>query len=101
MSKRRVCRLANSDCRGVDLTEYAAEIMDVINRIAPNKHPVVEKDNFSTDDLSQSDAVRIGRELYKIDGLKAYGKIVTQARLFTGHRVEAEDSEKKSRGGHR
>ena len=101
MKIRRVCRLADNEHKDVDLRNYEAEILEVIDRIAPNKNPVVEKDNFSTDELTQSEAVKIGRELYKIDGLKDYGKLVTQARLFTGHRIEVEDSQtNKTRGGH-
>ena len=103
---RRICRLADSDYKDIDLRDYEAEILAAIEKIAPGTHPVVEKDSFSTDELTQSQAVRLGRELYQIDGLKKYGKIVTQARLFIGRRVEVDEEEPKQKtkplkGGHR
>ena len=103
---RRICRLADSDYKDIDLRDYEAEILAAIEKIAPGTRPVVEKDSFTTDDLTQSQAVRLGRELYQIDGLKKYGKIVTQARLFTGRRVEVDEDKPKQKskqlkGGHR
>ena len=103
---RRICRLADSNYKDIDLRDYEAEILAAIEKIAPGTHPVVEKGSFTTDELTQSQAVRLGRELYQIDGLKKYGKIVTQARLFTGRRVEVDEDKPKQKskqlkGGHR
>lgn len=103
---RRICRLAGSNHKDVDLRDYEAEILEAIERIAPGFHPTVEKDSFSTDELTQSQAVRLGRELFQIDGLKKYGKLVSQARLFTGRRIEVDEDKlkqksKQIKGGHR
>ena len=41
-----------------------------------------------TDELTQGERVRLGRELSKSPRLKQYGKKVTCFRLFEGKRVE-------------
>lgn len=75
--KRRKYRLVNSTYESVDLRQYEQLIVDAVNRIAPGKSPKVFKGYFSTDLLSQGEAVSLGRELSKLDELKGYGKEVT------------------------
>ena len=89
---RRKCRLADSKFKKIDLTNYEQIIIDTINSTVPNKNPKVYKDYFSTDLLSQSESVLIGRALAKIDELKVYGKTVTIFRLFDGKTYESESS---------
>lgn len=76
----------------VDLRDYEKEIVDTIERIAPGKHPKVFKDYYSTDDLSQAEAVKIGRELARFDDLKKLGRTITTFRLFEGKLYSSEDS---------
>ena len=89
---RRKCRLADSNFKQIDLRQYEQIIKDTINATVPNKNPEVFKDYYSTDVLSQSEAVLIGRALAKIDELKVYGKTVTIFRLFDGKTYESEES---------
>ena len=81
---RRKCKLAESKFNKIDLRNFEQIIKDTINSTVPNKNPKVYKDHFSTDLLSQSESVLIGRALAKIDELKVYGKTVTIFRLFDG-----------------
>ena len=101
--KRRVCRLADRQYKDIDLREYEEIIIDTINETVPGKNPAVSKDSFSTDELTHSQAVQIGRVLSRLDPLKQYGKQVTQYRLFEGKivGVEPEDAAtvKGPRGG--
>ncbi len=83
--------------QNVDLRQYQDEIVDTINEAVPDKHPKVYKDHFTTDQLTHSEAVRIGRALSKNDNLAAYGKTVTSFRLFSGTTVEVEDRLKGGR----
>lgn len=76
----------------VDLTAYSKEIIEAVNEIAPGKNPKVFKTYYSTDELSQSEAVKIGQRLSKIPGLKDYGVTITTFRLFEGRLYESEDS---------
>lgn len=76
----------------VDLRDYEKEIVDTIEKIAPGKHPKVFKDYYSTDDLTQSEAVKIGRELASFDDLKKLGRTITTFRLFEGKLYSSEDS---------
>ena len=93
MSKpRRKCKLAESKFNKIDLRNFEQIIKDTINSTVPNKNPKVYKDYFSTDLLSQSESVLIGRALAKIDELKVYGKTVTIFRLFDGKTYESESS---------
>lgn len=86
---RRVCKLADKNNRkNVDLRDYEDIILDVINEIAPNKNPKVEEHSFSTDRLTQSEAVRIGLALSAIPDLAVLGKTITTFRLFDGRIVE-------------
>lgn len=89
---RKKFKLADSTHSNVDLTQYADEIVEVIERIAPGKNPIVTKSYYSTDILTHSEAVMIGRELSKISGLNSYGKEVIIYRLFEGKTYESEES---------
>lgn len=91
---RKKFKLADSTHSDVDLTIYADEIVEVINRVAPGKNPIVTKSYYSTDMLTHSEAVMIGRELSKIEGLRDLGKEVTIYRLFEGKTYESEKSDK-------
>lgn len=83
--------------QNVDLRQYQDEIVDTINEAVPGKHPKVYADHFTTDQLTQGEAVRIGRALSKSDNLAAFGKTVTTFRLFSGTTVEVEDRPKGGR----
>ena len=86
---RRVCKLADKNNRkSVDLRDYEDIILDVINKIAPNKNPKVEEHSFSSDPLTQSHAVRLGLALSAIPDLAVLGKTITTFRLFDGRIVE-------------
>ncbi|MBR5571340.1 MAG: hypothetical protein IKV99_01690 [Oscillospiraceae bacterium] len=89
--KRRKYRLVNSAYEGVDLRQYEQLIVEAVNRIAPGKNPKVFKGYFSTDLLSQGEAVSLGRELSKLDELKGYGKEVSTFRLFDGKTYDSEE----------
>lgn len=102
-AKRRKCKLANTDNRDVNLKNYEQLIIDTVNKTVPNKNPKVFTDYFSTDVLTQSEAVALGRALAKIDALNTYGKTVTIFRLFDGKTYDSEEakqpSKKKVKGG--
>ena len=95
--QRRKCKLANSKYSEVDLRQYAQQIIDTINETVPNKNPKVFKDYFSTDRLSQGEAVALGRELAKIPGLNAFGKTVETFRLFDGRVYDSEEARTPSK----
>ena len=98
MSKpRRECRFANTEHSNVDLRQYKKLIIDTINSTVPGKNPEVYSDHFSTDVLSQSEAVLIGRALAKIPVLKKYGKQVTIFRLFDGRTKVYDDNNVKTK----
>ena len=98
MATLRKYRLSDStNAKDVDLRQYEDEIEDIINEAVPSKHPKVYKDHFTTDQLTHSEAVRIGRALSKSDNLAAFGKTVTTFRLFSGTTVEVEDKPKGGR----
>ena len=90
--QRRKCRLVNSDYKSTDLRQHSKIIIDTINKAVPGKNPKVFQDYFSTDPLSQGEAILIGRELAKIPELAAYGKTVTSFRLFDGKTYDSEES---------
>ncbi len=77
MPPRRKCKLADIDNRDVDLRKYRKRIVDTINATVPGKNPIVFAKYYSTDVLTHSESVAIGRALAKIDELKAFGKTVT------------------------
>lgn len=89
---RRKCRLADSTHKDVDLCLFEAEIIKIINETVPGKNPRVYKDYFSTDPLTHSESISVGRALAKIDDLKNYGKTITIFRLFDGKTYESESS---------
>ena len=104
MTPRRKCKLSDVDFRDTDLRAYKKKIVDTINATVPGKNPRVFKDYFSTDELTHTEAVAVGRALAKIDELKQYGKHVTIFRLFDGKTYESESSNKiynknKPKGG--
>ena len=104
-SQRRKYRLADSGHRNIDLRSFEEIIITTVNATVPGKNPKVYEDYFSTDLLSQSEAVCLGRALSKLTELNIYGKQVTIFRLFDGKTYDSEDSEKPSvrnvtKGGH-
>lgn len=101
-NERRKCRFAEAEYRGIDLRRYEQLIIDAVNKTVANKNPKVYEDYFSTDPLTHSEAVLLGRELAKIPQLKDYGKEVTIFRLFDGKIYECESSKTpviKRKGG--
>ncbi|MBE7041065.1 MAG: hypothetical protein E7400_03760 [Ruminococcaceae bacterium] len=95
--KRRKCKLANSDYADVDLRQFEQTILDVVNKTVPNKNPKVFKKYFSTDVLTQSESVSLGRALSKIENLKAMGKTVITFRLFDGKVYDCEESKEQTK----
>ena len=91
-SPRRKCKLAVSDHKEVDLRQFEDIIIQTVNATVKGKHPRVGKHYFSTDLLTQSEAVSLGRALAKIEELKVYGKTVTTFRLFDGKTYESEEA---------
>lgn len=89
---RRKCKLVNREYADVDLRQYSQAIIDAINEAVPGKNPEVCKSYFSTDPLSQSEAVRVGRALAKLPELKDYGKEVRTFRLFDGKTYDSEQT---------
>lgn len=101
---RRKCKLVNAAYAEVDLRQYEKVIIDAINEAVPDKHPKVFQNYFSTDPLSQSEAVRVGRALAKLPELKEYGKEVRTFRLFDGKTYDSERAvtptkKEEARGG--
>ena len=104
VQKRRKCKLANSDYSNVDLRQFEETIIEIVNQTVPGKNPKVYEKYFSTDVLTQSEAVSLGRALAKIEKLKTMGKTVTIFRLFDGRVCECDESKeqtntKKHKGG--
>ena len=92
---KRICKLTDKKLREtVDLRNYEDLIIDTINEIAPGKNPVVEKDHFSTDVLTHSEAVKIGFALAETDIAKL-GIVVSIFRLFNGHIVKDKEEKKE------
>ena len=95
MALRRKYRLADKTHRKtVDLRLHSQVIIDTINATVPGKNPVVYEDHFSTDPLTQREAVSIGRALSKIPALSGYGKTITTFRLFDGKTYKNESATK-------
>ena len=92
---KRKYELADSEKRDTDLTAYRSIIIRTINQAVPGKHPEVFSDYFTTDELTHSEAVRIGRALSRVEELSYLGKEVKQFRLFEGKPF----IEKKKRSG--
>lgn len=91
---RRKYRLADSQHRDIDLRQYESLIIQTVNDTIPNKNPMVFKEYFSTDPLTQSEAVSLGRALSKLSDLKVYGKTVTTFRLFNGEPYSSNETNK-------
>lgn len=90
---RRKCRLVNSSLKNkVDLRQYEQIIIDTVNSTIPDKNPKVFKDYFSTDPLTQSESVALGRALAKIPALNRLGKTITTFRLFDGRTYYSEEA---------
>ena len=90
---RRKCKLINSDIKGkTNLRSYEQLIIETINSTVEGKNPKVFETYFSTDPLTQSESVAIGRALAKLTELKHLGKKVTTFRLFDGKTYESEES---------
>ena len=98
-TKRRKCKLSDSTHKSVNLKEFEDIILETIEKTVPNKHPKVFIDYFSTDVLTQTEAVLLGRALSKIEVLSAYGKTVTIFRLFDGKVYDNEESKTPSPRG--
>ena len=94
ITQRKKFRLAAAEHQKQSLLPYEQEILDAINRAVPGKNPKVFEHYYSTDPLSQSETVRIGRELSKIADLVPLGKKIETFRLFEGKLYESEDSDK-------
>lgn len=93
---KRICKLTDKKLREtVDLRNYEDLIIDTINEIAPNKNPVVEKDHFSTDVLTHSEAVKIGFALAEKPEIAKLGILVSIFRLFNGRIVEEKGDKKE------
>ena len=93
---KRICKLTDKTQRkNVDLRDYSQTIIDIINKIAPNKNPVVEEHSFSTDVLTQSQSVRIGFALAEIPEIARLGTWVQTFRLFDG-RIVKDKKEKQN-----
>ena len=90
--KRRKCRLVNTAYSNVDLRQFEQLIIDTVEHIVPGKNPKVFHDYFSTDPLTQGEAVALGRELSKLPELKDYGKEITTFRLFDGRTYDSEEA---------
>ena len=90
--KRRKCKLVNAAHSNVDLRQFNQIIIDTVENIVPGKNPKVFNNYFSTDPLTQGEAVALGRELSKVPELKGYGKEITIFRLFDGRTYDSEDA---------
>ena len=94
---RRMFRLSDASHKDIDLREYEDEILEIADRIIPGKNPKVYQNYFMTDELTQGERVRLGRELSKSPRLKQHGKEATSFRLFEGKSVEEKEEEKGGR----
>ena len=93
---KRICKLTDKTRRNnVDLRNYSQTIIDIINKIAPNKNPVVEEHSFSTDVLTQRESVKIGIALAEIPEIAKLGTVVQTFRLFDG-RIVKDKKEKRN-----
>ena len=95
--RRRKYKLVNTEYAGVDLRQFEELIKATVDKIVPGKNPKVFKEYFSTDPLSQGEAVSLGRELSKLPELSGYGKKITTFRLFDGKTYDCEENSSPSR----
>ena len=99
---KRICKLTDKNLREtVDLRNYEDLIINTINEVAPGKNPEVQKDHFSTDVLSHSEAVKIGFALAEIPEIAKLGILVSIFRLFNGRIVEEKEDKKEKRSNDR
>lgn len=90
---RRKCKLVDSDQKAkTDLRKYEQIIIKTVEATVPGKNPKIFRDYFSTDPLTQSEAVALGRALAKIPELSGLGKTISTFRLFDGKTYESETS---------
>lgn len=75
----------------VDLRDFEDEILNTIEDTVPGKNPKVYEDYFTTDFLTHSEAVKIGRALSKNKKLAVYGKVTEIFRLFNGRMIGSAD----------
>ena len=94
---RRMFRLSDASHNDIDFREYEDERLEIADHIIPGKNPKVYQNYLMTDELTQRERVRLGRELSKSPRLKQYGKEVTSFRLFEGKSVEEKEEEKDGR----
>ena len=87
---RRKCRLADISHADIDHRNYSKVIIETIEQVIPGKNPRVYKEYFSTDPLTQREAISIGMALAKIPALSQYGKTITTFRLFDGKTYASE-----------
>ena len=86
---KRICKLTDKTQRNnVDLRNYSQTIIDTINKIAPNKNPIVYQHSFSTDPLTHSQSVKLGFALAEIPEIAKLGIWVKTFRLFDGRIIE-------------
>ena len=93
----RMFRLSDATHKDIVLREYEDEILEISDRIIPEKNPKVYQNYFMTDELTQGERVRLEREISKSPRLKQYGKKVMSFRLFEGKSVEEKEEEKGGR----
>jgi len=55
----------------IDLRDYDNIIIDIINEIAPNKNPIVNKKYFITDRLTKLELFMVSRALENSDEFKS------------------------------
>lgn len=93
MALRKKYRLTDKNYRNsVDLRQHSQTIIDTINQTVPGKNPIVYEDHFSTDPLTQREAISIGMALSQIPELSKYGKTITTFRLFDGKTYASEQA---------
>ena len=96
---RRVCKLTDKNQRNnVDLRNYSQTIIDTINKIAPNKNPIVYQHSFSTDPLTHSQSVKLGFALAEIPEIAKLGIWVKTFRLFDGRIIEYKKEKRNDSG---
>lgn len=96
---RRKYKLTEKKHQNVDLRQFKDLIIETVNHTIKDKNPKVFETYFSTDPLTQSEAVLLGRALSKLTELNIYGKTITTFRLFDGKMYENENSSKPIKKG--
>jgi hypothetical protein len=78
---RRKYKLTEKKHQNVDLRQFKDLIIETVNHTIKDKNPKVFETYFSTDPLTQSEAVLLGRALSKLTELNIYGKTITTFRF--------------------